>query len=345
MEGAENSVDRGPGPSSVGPPPVEFKMKAKPHVSSAIVQLRAWVSVTSIALILALAAQLLVFGFVHYTDIRWTTVKADPMERPLMVVDGQPTSGLLDAGDAGPVRVPAQEARARGVREATAGKESTSAAIADVNRVLTGADRIMRAGTNLAMTFGVVAAITLAMTAWLGVAVAGGGAVPGVERAVTAATWSFVLLGLCLPLKDIMPTMPVPGVFSGYERLTAGSEAARAGKGSEGILLLLHVVLPAASIACAALVRYWFNEGVERGVIYTSMSEVDEAMEKEMAQISASGPNARMTRAMGALTRTMESPDDVPQAGPTRKAAGAESQTPALLRMRAADPDDFKRPI
>lgn len=317
-------------------------MKAKPHVSSAIVQLRTWVSVTSIALILTLAAQLLVFGFVHYTDIRWTTVKADPLERPLMVVDGQPTSGLLEE-EAGPVRVPAQEARAKGVREATSGKGGAAATIADVNRVLTGADRVMRATANVAMAAGIVAAITLAMMAWLGVAVAGGGAVPGVERAVTAATWSFVLLGLCLPLKDIMPTMPFPGVFYGYDRLTAGSEAVQAGKGSEGLLLLLHVVLPAASIACAALVRYWFSEGVERGVIYTSMSEVDEAMEKEIAQISASGPNARMSRAMGALTRTMEA-DDEP-AGPTRLAAGAESQTPALLRMRKADPDDFKRPI
>lgn len=344
MEGTENRPTRAAAPDPLGRRLVEFKMKAKPHVSSAIVQLRAWVSVASIVLILSLAAQLLVFGFVHYTDIRWTTVKADPMERPLMVVDGQPTSGLLDDGDAGPVRVPAQEARARGVREATAGKETATAAIADVNRVLTGADRIMRAATNLAMTLGIVAAITLAMMAWLGVAVAGGGAVPGVERAVTAATWSFVLLGLSLPLKDVLPTMPFPGVFSGYERLTASSEAARAGKGSEGLLLLLHVVLPAASIACGALVRYWFNEGVERGVIYTSMSEVDEAMEKEIAQISASGPNARMSRAMGALTRTMDSDESEP-AGPTRLAAGAESQTPALLRMRKADPDDFKRPI
>lgn len=322
-------------------------MKAKPHVSSAIVQLRAWVSVASIVLILALAAQLLVFGFVHYTDIRWTTVKADPLDRPLMVVDGEPTKGLLDGVTEGPVRVPAQEARAKGVREATRGGKTAAAEIADVNRVLTGADRIMKATTNLALTVGVLAAFTLAVMSWLGVAVAGGGAVPGVERAVTAATWSFVLLGLCLPLKDALPTMPFAGVLTGYERMTAASEAARAGKGSEGMLLLLHVVLPTAALGCAALVRYWFNEGVEQGVIYTSLSEIDEAMEKEMAQISANGPNARMTRAMGALTRTMETADpDGEAAGPTRLAAGAESsQTPVLLRMRKADPDDFKRPI
>lgn len=315
-------------------------MKAKPHVSAAIVQLRVWVSFAAIMLCAALGAQLLVFGFVHYTDIRWTTVKANPLDRPLMVVDSVAEGEALPEG---PVRMPAQEARAKVVRNAARGAEVVE--IADVNRVLTGWDRIMHVTVNVATTVGIIAALTLAVMCGLGVVVAGGGSVPGVERAVTAATWSFVLVGLCLPLRDALPTMPFPGIFSGYKAITEGSDAARAAGKGEGMLLLLNVVLPAAAVACAALVRYWFNEGVERGVIYTSVSEIDEAMEKEMAQISATGPNARMPRAMGALNRAI---GDVPteETPPVRLAAGAESVAgPALLRTRRPDPEDFKRPI
>ncbi len=321
-------------------------MAGKPHVSAAIVQLRRWISAAAAVLCLCLGAQLLIFGFVHYTDVRWTTIKAEPKDRPLMVVEG-PAEAAASGG--GPVRVSAQEARAKSVREAALGESHAADLNMDINRVLTGVDRVMRVGCELATTFGIIAVISLVVLTCLGVVVAGGGAVPGVEKAVTACAWSCILAGICMPLRDALPSLPFPGVLAGYDSMVVASEAASAGRRGEGGLLGLYVVLPALALACSALVRIWFNEGVERGVIYTSVSEIDEAMDKEMASISARGVQAGVPRAMGALHRAIGDPAVTRDEPPVRLAAGAEGlsdpHAPRSIRRQAIDPDEFKRPI
>ena len=60
----------------------------------------------------------------------------------------------------------------------------------------------------LACGIGGFAAIALMLMCMMGVAVAGGGAVPGVERVVTAAVWSIILAGLAVPVGDLMPSLP-----------------------------------------------------------------------------------------------------------------------------------------
>jgi len=321
-------------------------MAGKPHVSAAIVQLRRWISAAAAVLCLCLGAQLLIFGFVHYTDVRWTTIKADPKDRPLVVVEG---SADATAPLGGPVRVTAQQARARAVRGAIQGESQAADVALDVNRVLTGMDRVLRVGCELATTFGIIAVISLVVLTCLGVVVAGGGAIPGVEKAVTACAWSCILATICVPLRDALPSLPFPGVLAGYDSMVAASEAATAGRRGEGGLLGLYVVLPALSLACSALVRIWFNEGVERGVIYTSVSEIDEVMDREMASISARGVQGSVSRAMGALNRAIGDRPVLGDDHPVRLAAGAESlgdaQTPRSIRRQAIDPDEFKRPI
>ena len=51
-------------------------MTPRPHVSAAVVQLRLWVWFAAAALVLAATTELLTFGFVHYTDIRFTVLEA-----------------------------------------------------------------------------------------------------------------------------------------------------------------------------------------------------------------------------------------------------------------------------
>lgn len=323
-------------------------MAGKPHVSAAIVQLRWWISAAAGLLCLCLGAQLLIFGFTHYTDVRWTVIKPDAKDRPLVVIDGPAASATPIEG---PVRVSAQEARAKAVRGAAQGESHAAKPDIDVNRVLTGTDRVMRVASELATTLGIVSVVSLVVLTALGVVVAGGASVPGVEKAVTSCAWSCILALLCVPLRDALPSLPFPGILAGYDALTGASEAASAGQRGEGALLGLYVLLPLVALVGSAMVRIWFNDGVERGVIFTSVSEIDEAVDKEMATISARGVQAGVPRAMGALHRAMgdePSPRDVQM--PMRLAAGAENMADAPSggrqpKKRAVDPEDFKRPI
>lgn len=317
-------------------------MNPRPHVSAAIVQLRLWVWMAAAVLVLSATTELLVFGFVHYTDVRWT------------VLEGR-----------GADRVPAEVVRAVAPKDLArpAATDPAAPKPADVNRVPTAADRTMALAIQLASTAGVIAALWLMALSLLGVIVGAGCSVPGIERSVTAGAWSIVLALLCLPLKDILPSLPWRGIFGSYAEMTGASEAVRASAaasvggmgavGGVGIvqLLVTYVGMPLTVVVGGVFVAVWFRTGVERGMILTTAQQIDEALERELATVRARGIATKAPRAMSALTRTIGEPAGVPS-DETRMAVGAEnlsmSQNESGGRWRIGAPvagSPEKRPI
>lgn len=292
-------------------------MNPRPHVSAAIVQLRLWVWLAAAAVVVASAAEMLVFGFVHYTDVRFSV-----LESPA------------------PERLPAEVVRAGAAREAARSAAATADADApkapEVNRVPNATDRALKLGVQIASTAGVIGTVWLMMLTMLGVVVGAGASVPGVERAVTASAWSIVLAIVCLPLKDLLPSMPWGGVFGSYATMTAASEAVRAGGGG-AVLHAMFVGLPMVALVGAVCIGVWFRTGVERGMLLTTVQQIDEALERELTVVRTRGVAAKAPRAMGALTKTIGEPAGIP---PTeqRLAAGAES-----MAAPVADPSDAGR--
>ncbi len=264
-------------------------MSRLPHVSEALVQTRLAVVVGAFLVALCAMAQLMVFGFVHFTEARWVEVEASANARALDVVESSTAGGPIGK------RV-LDEARRAEVQPK------------DVNRVLSSWDGVLRRVASSATSLGAMSAVGLLVVASLGVVIAAGGAVPGVGRAVAASMWSVVLAMGCLPWRDLMPSIPFGGVFGGYDVMVAGSEMVEAGRESAASLLAMFVLMPLAAIACAGVVAFRYREGVSEGIIVTSVSELDAQVEREIARIREKGPSGSTVRTVGALNRAIGAP-------------------------------------
>lgn len=311
----------------------------KPHVSAAVKQLRVWVSLCAGVFALAAATQMLVFAFAQYTDVRWTEVREVKVDRPLRVVGGAPSaSATANASDPGAADgSPSSDADTGTLASSTTPSTPKSENFAvggvrgrideikdavDVNRVKTSTDRVLHRASAIACGVGVISAIMLAVFALLGVVVAGGGCIPGVERVVTAGAWSFLLALMCLPWNALLPTLGIPGVFVGYEAMTAlidGKPGAAGGLGSFAALAQ-WVGAPLLAMFTSLGVCMWFRAGVDRGIIVTSPSQLDKAVEREVEMISKRGVGASTPKAVGALNRAIG--DDDPSGGGGHSAPG-----------------------
>lgn len=285
---------------------------AKPHVSRALSHLRYGVTGAGIGVAVTTFLQLIVFGFVHFTDVRFTDLKP--------VQDKQRLS-VISSSSMGPSFAPPDEAL-------------PPLTPADVNRVRTGWDVGLDRLNGLAVVVGVVSATTLCLMCMLGVVVAGGGAVPGVERAVTATTWAVVLAVLCLPIGSILNSTSIfPGVYGSYGLMVAASGSVNAGQGSNAALFATYVLMPFAALAAALVIVLRFRSGIEMGVIPESLSEFDEMLEKEMATIRKRGVSAAGGRAGTAMQQTMrEAPESQPQ-----QPVATQAKTMAERAPRAVD--------
>lgn len=296
-------------------------------MSAALAHLRFGVTVCAIALGIALGGQIAVWAAVYYTDARTTEVDAAKPAAPLKVVTSAPEDE--------------QKAKER-VRKAVMEDEPVRA---DVNRAPGAADVLMRRLSALTQTTGVFAAVLLAVLMFQGVMLAGSAGVPGVEKAVTAATLSFVVLLLCLPLKGLMSELPFRGVFVSYETLVGEAEAFRSKlAGAQGPLAFYgsHLLLPLSLFVSVAVVALRFRSGVEAGIIVTSVSELDEKLEREVRAMKLG--QLAMPRAVGALNMAIgQSPGETPPVERSRVAPPAfrgEDDMPTLKPTEST-----KRPI
>lgn len=323
----------------------------KPHVSAALSHLRLSVTALSATLGACIVLQVLVWAFVHYTDARWTESAAVEAKPPTAVVvrpTNEPVQKVVSPLAARTPTPPPPPSSPKAERDP-----------AEVNRVLSRNDRWFAIITELAQTVGVVCAVTLALMMMMGVVVAGGAAVPGVERAVTATTWSIVIALLCLPMHDILPSLPYKGIFNSYGAMTHTNELIAAGDPTapSGFMFFCqHLVIPLAAVAGLALIVIRFHSGVEEGVIVTSVSELDEKLEREISSIKLGAVAA--PRAIGALNRAIgdepvreEPPEEVAaslirRSGGGRQASLRKARGESLKSLKDPDAGDpLTRPI
>jgi hypothetical protein len=305
----------------------------KPHVSMALSQLRSRVAVAAGVVAVCAAVQLMVFGFTHFTNVRWEQSKPQDLVQELSVV-------------------PAAGAEAPRAGADTGGRRAMKLSdfeAAQTARIPSRWNGMLTQFSALAGVGGVVGAFTVAVLTLLGVVIAGGAVVPGVERTVSAATWGLVLGLGCLPWSDLMPSITYSGVFGGYGELVAASEAVQAGLGDPTSFYAGYLLLPTTAIAVSLLVWFQFREGVDRGIILTAPSELDIAVEREMEKVRSRGVSTHVgPRSTGALNLAIGERPVVPSAPPLAVAAGGER--PRVLatdrRIGDADPGDpLKRPI
>ncbi len=317
----------------------------KPHVSKALSQLRYSVAIAALTVATCATLQLLVFGFSHFTNVRWEQAKPENLVRELTVVPATEADRTATGSEAPATGADVFSERGRKVRK-----------IADIEameamRVPSRWDAVLNQFSILASVGGVISAITLSVLLMLGVVIAGGGCVPGVEKTVNAATWAVVLGLVCVPWRDVMPSVPFSGAFGRYEDLTAASDAVNAGRGDALALYAGYLFLPTTAIAVALLVWFHFREGVDRGIIVTSISDLELTVEREMERVRTRGVVSHVgPRSTGALNMAIGERPVVPSAPPLAVASGGDPSRPKGLatdrRIGETDPGDpLKRPI
>ncbi len=297
----------------------------KPHASAALAQLRPGVTSASLVVVLCVIVQLLVFGFVHFTEIRYEPPKpTDVAAQPLNVVPSvrrePPAAGSPKQPDATPEPAPAE------VRE------------------LSSADEILRQVSNTAAALGIASAAVLWFMIFLGVIVAAAASVPGVEKAVSACTWSLVLAIVCLPWRYLVPTAPFPGIFSSYAAMTDASATVAAGSDSTAGLLGTYLLLPVVALVVSMIILGRFRAGVDAGVIIQSVTELDRAIEREAGEITRRGISVSGPRTVGALNQAIGSAQITEQEPPPRRLPREEEPTHARAPMPDRIADGLPRP-
>lgn len=275
---------------------------------------------------LALAGQITVWALVHFTDVRMTRVEPEIAPESLRVVQSNPLP---------PAKPTAADLTASFLRS-------------EINTVPGEADVLLRRLSAVTRSLGVLASILLGILVFQSVLLAGGSAVPGVERIVTAATLIFGVVLLCVPMSALVPDFPFRGVFVSYASLVEEASAYRAGLPEAPRPLAYfatHLLMPGAVLLTLLAAVARFRAGVGAGIIVTSVSELDEKLEREIRAMKMG--EVAMPRAVGALNMAIgDSPADLSDS--TR---GIRAAPPAFrpLGERPMEPrtkgDTTKRPI
>jgi len=294
----------------------------RPHISSALQHLRFGVTAAAAALALALAAQVVVWSIVHYTEVRIESLAPSLPSDPLQVVRASTLKAALEAE-----------------------RHAAPTAPVDPNQVPSAGDLILRRASSITQSLGVLCALLFAALVFQGVVIAAGSGIPGVEKTVTAGTWSMVILLLCLPLSSLLPSLPFTGVFVSYDHIVRASDAYRSSAPAAPGWLSFYgsnLLFPLALILAVTLVLARFRSGIEAGVIVTNMSQLDEKLEREIRAMNLG--QLSQPRALGALQSALGSaPLDPPTAAPRNTAFNeppARPQRPlAAPSTPDADPD------
>ncbi|MGD9688701.1 MAG: hypothetical protein AB7K52_02930 [Phycisphaerales bacterium] len=304
-----------------------------PHISPALVALRGWVTAAAVVVAVCALAQLSMFALARYTEVRVERIESVPNQA---IVVGQP--GPHGTGTSKAANGAKDEAAKRAGTPARAGAR-TAMEPTDPNTVRSVTDRNLELANSTVTVLGLVSLIVLTLATGLGAAMSSAAAVPGVELSVRAFVWSAAIFGLGLPWADLAGPTMFDGVFCSYATLVAAAEE------GASAAIIAHVVVPMLMLVTAGLVGWWFRRGTLAGVILTSLSEVDEAIEREMSIIRERGvgrlnPGARNAEV---LQQTI-SPDRVavPEAPPPGRPHGVERRSMADRRQLTDSP---KRPI
>ena len=267
----------------------------KPHVSQALAHLRFSVQLCALVLGLSLAANVGVWATVYFTEARWSEETVSTEIAP-------------------PVRVVESDAVSRTGKSVT----QRTATVEETRRVPSSAEVTMRDTWTLSAWVGSIAAIALLILMLEGVFVAGGANVPGVEKIVTATSWTLVLVMLSLPMQRLIPSFPTAGLFGPYGDMAALAELVKSGgEGAPGGLSYFaeRLLLPIACLGMTVFIALRLTSGVERGVISRSVGEAELRLMAEMEQSQKS--SGAQGRAQGALSVTLQE-ETAPPPPPSR---------------------------
>ncbi|PHQ78860.1 MAG: hypothetical protein COB69_09105 [Phycisphaera sp.] len=311
-------------------------MNSQNHIAQALVRLRRGVTICAAGVFVAALIQLFVFGFVHFTDVRFQTIQ-DPSPTQHRTVVVTPTSNTIEGESRGRIALPTLTI------EETVDLMSPKAA-PDPNKVNSTAGVILKKISQGAIVVGIFSAVGLAVLTLLGAVVAGGASVPGVEKAVSACMWGLGLCVLALPWQDVFTSMPFAGVFASYQNMTAASDGAT----MPMQVLLLFVGVPAAVMAGAMVTGLRFGSGVEHGIMANQAPPPMDAVDREMAHTRE---NLSTHRQLGSVHNSFTG--DTP-AAPTESVGTISRQRSTEPPARRRSPlsgsqnesqQDYKRPI
>lgn len=306
----------------------------RPHISTALQHLRFSVTASSAALALCLISQVVVWSIVHFTEVRVATLAPEVVDGPLQVVRASPPVGAAE-------RPAAQVDKANPVVDG-ASVPTTDVSAAEVNQVASSSDLLLRRASALTQSMGVIFALLFGALVFQGVTLAGGASTPGVERAVTAGTWSLVIVLLVLPLASILPSLPFKGVFVSYDEMVRASDAYRThAPGAPGWFGFFgfNLIIPVTLVLGLMLVVWRFRSGIEAGVIVTNMSQLDEKLDREIRSMKLG--QLAQPRALGALHAAIGTapPED---RIPSRPAPTAFNEPPARQQRPLGAPTAFE---
>lgn len=301
----------------------------QPHISTAVKHCRGWITLLAVFVAFCCVSQMLTYGFVKFTDVRFKEV-SEPTpygERNLKVVNPvEPERKGVSLAAETPTG--GHEAAVGGVRAGAIehGRE------VGPTRVPSNADTVMSRVNLFVTAAGSLACVMLAVMTMMGTVIAGGGNVPGVERTVTATTWSLVIGLLCLPWSSAFPSLHVPGVFADYHQLCAVADKARGAISPTGAFFQ-WIVMPIGAGCLSMMVLGLFRTGVERGIIATSVNHFDAAIQREMNEIAKRGVSpGGSVRAVGSMNRVVGMPPPAPSMTPMVAVPAAGSHGPGVSR-------------
>jgi len=235
-----------------------------------------------------LLAQAVIWSLVNFTDLRWDRSEAPPARTALVVQ-------------------PSHAPKVQSALDAVKGDPQPPKPV-DANRIITGYDRVFKVGSRLARGLGTLALFAMLPLLAVGVLLAAASATRGVDKTISAFTWSIVAALLVLPLGESLGMAQSGGAFWSYEQVTARIDAAGEPSleeihgDSQMVAIARHLLLPLAAVCAIAMVGLRFDAGVESGLMRKEDLTLDPTLESEAGNIKPGSLHAgRTAAAMQAL--------------------------------------------
>lgn len=267
-------------------------------IGAALARLRKGVMLCTWAVGLALAAQILIWSLVTFTDIRWDEMESEEMA--LMVVQSDvitPAQVHLDPAQA--IRAVARTDHLDITQAAQSVPENE-----ETSWVLNDVDGYMGYSFRCARGLGTASMLMMLPFLLLGTVIATTTAINGCEKTLSAFMLSLVVAILVLPLGDVLSLPWRDGALTSYEYMTVQVDEYQNSPAQimgPFVFYARFLLLPVASVIGTFLVCLRFNAGVELTITTTDEHHVDPDIEKEATKIKM--PGSLGSRADHAMTQ------------------------------------------
>lgn len=267
-----------------------------PYVSLALSRLRRGVTTCCWVVGMALVIQTMIWAVATFMDVRFTVLQ-DSHKPELIISADQAREEVSPLTGAAPANVVAD---AEGIEAV------------NPNRIMTKYDMMMSKASSLAMSAGTIAMVLLVPLLALGVLLTTGSATPGVERTVSAFSWSLVVGLLVMPIGQWLGLPWQEGALASYGQMTQqvdlliGDSLDNWGTPT---FYCRFAVLPLACVVGVTMIGLKFATGVHAGIIQKESMRLDPALEREAANVKPSSLHGgRATAAMNMLASADRQP-------------------------------------